>query len=226
VLIAPPIAAALFGAAALFLLQRHERGNKRRTRGAFFGACLDLLQSYRVTQETVDYPVLTGQYRGYDIRLEPVIDHMAWRKLPVLWLKATVLTEIPYRGVVDLLIRPHGAENFTANPELDYSVKLPENWPQDGVLSTDEPEAMPPLELITPKLGIFADDRLKELVVTPKGVRLVARVGQAVRANYVAFREIKFPSERADAKLARDLLDAAIAIAECLKNSKPLDKVA
>jgi hypothetical protein len=220
-----PEAAALLGAAALFLLHRYERRAKKRQRARFFADCLGLLRTYKVTQEDVDYPVVTGTYRGYAVRLEPVIDHMAWRKLPVLWLKVTVLTDIPYGGVLDLLIRPHGAENFTANPELEYSVKLPEDWPQDGVLCTDDPETMPPLELIAPRLGIFADDRLKELVITPRGVRLVARMWQAVRANYVTFREIKFPAEQADAELVRRLLDTAIGMAECLKSAR-LDKVA
>lgn len=221
-----PEAAALLGVAALFFLHRYERRAKLRQRARFFADCLGLFQTYKVTQEHVNYPLLTGSYRGYAVRLEPVIDNMAWRKLPVLWLKVTVLTEIPYRGVLDLLIRPHGAENFSPNPELEYSVKLPEGWPQDGVLATDDPDTMPPLELIAPSLGIFADERLKELVITPKGVRLVARMWQAVRANYVTFREIKFPAEKADAELVRRLLDTAIGMAECLKSEKELDKVA
>jgi hypothetical protein len=221
-----PLVATLFGVAALVLLHRYERSHKKRTRASFFADCLDLLDSYRITQEAVAYPLLVGKYRGYDIRMEPVIDHMAWRKLPVLWLKVTVLTEIPYSGVVDLLIRPHGAENFTPSPDLEHHVTIPEGWPQDGLLCTDDPGTMPPLDLIAPHLGIFADDRMKELVITPRGVRLVARIWQAVRANYVTFREIKFPGDRVDAELARDLLETTIAIAESLARAKQLGKVA
>jgi hypothetical protein len=215
-----PLVATLFGVAALVLLHRYERSYKKRTRALFFFDCLDLLQSYRVTQDDISYPLLVGRYRGYDIRMEPVIDHMAWRKLPVLWLKVTVLTEIPYSGVVDLLMRPHGAENFTPSSDLEYPVKLPENWPQDGLLNTDDPDGMPPLDLIAPHLGLFADDKMKELVVTPNGVRLVARIWQAVRANYVTFREIKFMGDRIDRELARELLDGAIAISRSLAETK------
>ena len=141
--------------------------------------------------------------RHYDIRMEPVIDHMAWRKLPLLWLKVTVFTDIPYRGVIDLLMRPHGAENFTPSHDLDYDVEISQGWPQEGVLRTDFPDCMPPLEVLTPHLALFDDDRMKELVVTPKGVRVVGRIFQAVRANYVTFREIKFPDDQVDKEGAR-----------------------
>jgi hypothetical protein len=87
-------------------------------------------------------------------------------------------------------------------------------------------DTMPPLDLITPHLALFADDRMKELVVTPKGVRFVARIWQAVRANYVTFREIKFPGDRVEKELARELLDAAIDLSQSLIQSKPLGKVA
>ena len=221
-----PWVATLVGVATLIFLYRYERNQKKRTRALFFADCLDLLQSYRVTQDGVAYPVLVGRYRHYEIRMEPVIDHMAWRKLPLLWLKVTVFTDIPYRGVIDLLMRPHGAENFTPSHDLDYDVEIPQGWPQEGVLRTDFPDCMPPLEVLTPHLALFDDDRMKELVVTPKGVRVVGRIFQAVRANYVTFREIKFPGEQVNKEFVRELLEAAIGIAEALAGSKSLDKVA
>ena len=85
---------------------------------------------------------------------------------------------------------------------------------------------MPPLEVLTPHLALFEDERMKELVVTPKGVRVVGRIFQAVRANYVNFREIKFPGEQVNKEFVRELLEAAIGIAEALTGSKSLDKVA
>ena len=101
-----PWVATLVGVAALIFVYRYERNQKKHTRALFFADCLDLLQSYRVTQDGVAYPVLVGRYRHYEIRMEPVIDHMAWRKLPLLWLKVTLFTDISYRGVIDLLMRP------------------------------------------------------------------------------------------------------------------------
>lgn len=221
-----PWIATLVGVATLIFLYRYERKQKKHTRAQFFAGCLDLLQSYRVTQDGVAYPIVVGRYRGYDVRMEPVIDHMAWRKLPLLWLKVTVFADIPYHGVIDLLMRPHGAENFTPSHDLDYDVEIPPGWPQEGVLRTDFPDCMPPLEVLTSKLALFADERMKELVVTPKGVRVVARIFQAVRANYVTFREIKFPGDRVNKEFARELLDAAIGISQTLAGSKSLDKVA
>src|SRR3954471_20290433 len=87
-------------------LYRRECARERRKRAQFFAGCLGLFQAYRVVQDDLAYPVLTGNYRGYDVRLEPIVDYMTWRKLPVLCLSLTLLRPSPDCGVVDFLMRP------------------------------------------------------------------------------------------------------------------------
>jgi len=59
---------------------------------------------------------------------------------------------------------------------------------------------------------LFEDQRLKEMLVTPKGVRLVYQVQQAERARYAVLRQIEFLDNTLPPGLARRLLEATIAI--------------
>lgn len=218
--------AAVGGLLCLVLLYWRERAKERRKRAQFFAGCLDLFQSYRVVQENGGYPVLTGSYRGLAVRLEPIVDDMACRKVPILWLKVSVLQSIPYRGVLDFLMRPAGTEFYSPSAHLDYDLEIPPSWPQNAILRSDAPEALPPLDLVGPHIEMFTDTDRKELVITPKGVRLVARVWQASRPHYLILREIRFDDHRLDRGVAAKYLDATVAIVRALVDTPPLRRVA
>jgi hypothetical protein len=210
----------------LTMLYRRDRRRLRLQRARFFELCLDLFQSYLVTQEGPSFPLLSGRYRGYEARLEPVIDNMAWRKVPVLWLRVTILKPNPYGAVLDLLMRPGGVEVYSPSAELDHHLAVPEGWPEQSLLCTDDPSSVPPLELITPHVGLFADPYMKELVITSRGVRLVRMVWQASRLHYAVFREVKFEEVCLERAVAQRLLDAAIAIADSLARSDAVGQAA
>lgn len=209
-------AVALGVLALLVMLYRRDRSLLQAQRAKFFDLCFDLFQSYRVTQEGPTFPLLSGRYRDHEVRLEPVIDDMAWRKVPVLYLKVTVLKPNPYRAILDLLIRPGGVEVYSPSDELHYHVQLPEGWPEHALLCTDDPSLIPPLELITPHIGIFNDIYMKELVATSRGVRLTRMIWQARRLHYAVLREVKFEEMYLDPALAKTLLDNAFGIADAL----------
>jgi hypothetical protein len=211
-------AVALVAITALVMLYRRDRRRLQAQRAQLFDSCLDLFQSYRITQEGPNYPLLSGRYRGYEARLEPVIDNLAWRKVPVLWLRATILKPNDYTGVLDLLVRPGGVEVYSPSSELDYHLALPEGWPEQALLCTDDPTSIPPLELLTPHMRHFADPYMKELVLSSRGVRLVRMIWQASRLHYAIFREIRFEGIHLDPAVVKDLLDGAIDIADALSD--------
>ncbi len=207
------VAAAVIG---LIWLYRRDRERARRLRGGFFTACLDLFDSYRVVQDAVDFPVLTGKYRGHEVRLEPIVDHLTLRKLPSLWLRVSVIAPVPYQGIFDLLIRPRGTEFYSPSIDLGHAVRLPPGWPVDAALRSDDPAHMPPLEIMARHRFLFEDLRLKEMLVTPKGVRLVYQVQQAERAQYLVMRQVEFADNTLSLSLARRLLEAVLAIRSSL----------
>lgn len=208
------IATALFIAALLVLpaLYARESVRERRQRGDWFADALPLFDSYRVTQQGKGWPVLTGRYQGVEVRLEPVLDDMAWRKLPSLWLKATVLTPNPARGTLGLLVRARGGEFYSPTAEMTHRLSMPTGFPCDALLCSDCVETAP-WKAAQSQIGAFDDPRMKELVITPLGVRLVYQAAQAERAEYLVLRQARFTQARVDAALVQSLLDHASAIA-------------
>jgi hypothetical protein len=158
------------------------------------------------------HPVLEGAYRGYAIRLEPIIDQVAVRKLPSLWLLTTVFAPVPYRGTVDILARPQNTEFYSPADRLDHTIATPPGWPTHAQIRSDDPAAMPPRDRLTPHVAMFEDPRVKELVVTPRGVRIVYQIDQAERGHYLVLRQARFAEQPLAALLVQRLLDRAIAL--------------
>ena len=80
---------------------------------------------------------------------------------------------------------------------------------------------MPPLAVMAQHRYLFEDQRLKEMLVTPKGVRVVYQVQQAERAKYAVLRQIEFADNTLPPALARRLLDTVLAIHGSLAEAAP-----
>ncbi len=174
-------------AALLVLPLIHMRDSARETRrrGAWFGEVLGLFDSYRVTQDGKAWPVLTGRYKGRDIRLEPVLDDMTWRKLPSLWLKATLLSSNPGRGTLGFMVRAQGGEFYSPTGEMAHRLASPAQWPAAGLLCTDDVKTVPLSPGLDAQMVAFTDPRMKELVITPRG-----RAAWSIRRRRPAARNI------------------------------------
>jgi hypothetical protein len=204
-------------AAVLSYIYWRGRQAIRNKRGAMFDGCLRLFESHRLSQDGVYFPVLKGRYQGYEVQIEPVVDHLAVRKLPSLWLLVTVRGRVRYTGVLDFLVRPLNVEFFSPSAALETRLTIPLGWPQNAWLRTDRPEGMPPIERIEPHIRFFDDPRAKELAVTPKGVRLVYLAKEGERAYYTVLRQVEFADPSIPPQLLRDLMDRAIALYEDVK---------
>jgi hypothetical protein len=210
------LAASLLLFAALVVLPAlyaRDAARARKQRTGFFAECLPLFVRYRVTVTGQAFPVLEGRYGNTDVRLELVLDDMAWRKLPSLWLKATIFQPNPARSVVDFLMRPQGGEFYSPSGDMVHRLPIPAAWPQNAILCADRKEASSGLGLLAPHMGLFEDPRAKELVTSPRGVRLVYQAAQAERAHYLVLRQARFENNKVDPALVRSLLERAIAIA-------------
>jgi hypothetical protein len=207
--------------ALLWLIYRRDRARKRAIRGGYFDECRSLIEDCRIVQNDLEFPVLDGRYAGQRIRLEPVVDHMAVRKLPSLWLKVSVLGELPIAGTVDFLARPLNTEFFSPSAGLPTTLRIPPDWPQHALLRTDIEDESQPIRILAPHIGLFADLKTKELVVAPRGVRLVYQASQGERAYYMVLRQPEFGPARLPATLARRLLDEALAVYNSVASSQP-----
>lgn len=197
----------------LWVMHRQQRSRIRALRGAIFDACLPLMTQCRLEQDDVNFPILTGIYRGYQFKVEPLVDHAAYRKIPSLWLMVTLSGELPLKGAFDLLVRPQNVEFFSPFWDMPASLPVPEGWPAHALIKTSGAAEIPWVSLLEPHVRtIFADPRAKELLVTPRGVRIVYQAGQADRGQYLVLRSAVFGRVSLEPELFRRLLDWAISV--------------
>ncbi|MGH6939101.1 hypothetical protein [Hypericibacter sp.] len=220
--LAAPLAVLFF--VILIVMHRRHRVAVKAERGALFENVLTLFERYRVEQDDVDFPALVGGYRGFDIKLEALVDHVAVRKLPSLWLLATVKAELPQRSALDFLARPLNTEFYSPSSHMEHRLPTPAGYPAGLRVSADGTEGLPSPAVIANQATLFDDSKMKELVMTPKGVRLVYQLAEAERPYYLVLRQAEFgPHLRLDPALARRLIDRAIAIIEELRRDPPPD---
>ena len=197
---------------ALWIIYRRARARHVAVRAVYFDDCRSLFDDCRITLQDTDFPVLEGRHGGHRFRLEPIVDHMAVRKLPSLWLKVSLLGELPVPGAVDFLARPQNTEFYSPSASLPHSLRIPAHWPQHAMLRTDIEDPSLPLDLLAPHMHIFDDPRAKELLLTARGVRIVYQASQGQRAYYLVLRQPEFGDPRLPARLALQLLDQAIVV--------------
>jgi len=207
----------LLAVGVLVWIYRRDKKRFERERAALFEDVRGLLTEAEISRAPNDYPKLRGRYRGHDVSIDAVVDHIAVRKLPSLWLRATVLTEIPYRATCDILARAHNVEFYSPSSELDHVLALPGGWPDHLTVKSDDPDAVPPEEILTRHIGVFEDPRVKELLVTPRGVRIVRQAAQGSRAEYLVLRQALFGPVKVPREQLTVMLDAVVALAEDLK---------
>lgn len=206
---------AVMSAAALAALIQMYRRNRRtlaRLRGAVFVPAYGLFASYRVTQSGIDYPELTGVYRGHHFHIDAVVDTLTVRKLPVLWLRVSLLAPLPGLATLDVLVRSHNVEFYSPSANLPHRLEPRPGWPGDAMIRTDNSGKLPDLAVLDRHVAIFAEPLIKELLVTRKGVRIVRLLDQARRAEYLVLRQAEFASPQVTEDLLRALMDRTIAL--------------
>jgi hypothetical protein len=176
-----------------------------------------LLRDWRYESDgSAGYPQLVGFYADMPVRIFAVVDTLAVRKLPMLWLLVTIPEPVPVGATLDLMMRPAGPTTFSNFDFLPSVIKTPLGFPMDAVIRTDDPDRMPPGFLIEPYLDVFDDPRAKELLISPKGVRLVWQIAQADRARYGVFRQAEFGDVVLQPERVRGLLDRLVALRQSI----------
>jgi hypothetical protein len=205
------IALAVLFLATLGLMYWRDRNALRAERGKLFDACLALFEQHRLTQDAVAWPALAGRYGGHDVHIEPLVDDVAFRKVPSLWLLVTVKRTLPMTGAVDLLARAQNTEFYSPADGLPVRIMTPHAWPRQMTIKADRPAAELPLAVLDPHVKrFFTDPRAKEMLVTRQGVRMVYQAHAAERGDYLVLRRAVFRDAQLPAALVKSLLDQAM----------------
>lgn len=199
----------LFALVAWHLVRMFQRSREMTAerQSLLFSTVKEQLENSAVRQlPAPDHPVLEGQFRGLPVQLRPVVDTLAVRKLPSLWLQVTIPIPTDVGGTFDFMMRPAGPTSFSNFDHLPHIAAAPTGWPEEGLLRSDAPHDMPPPSAVAPALPLFANPRMKEFLVSPRGVRMVIQIAEANRAQYGVFRQAEF----GDIVINADLIEAVL----------------
>jgi len=198
------------------LLARHVISTARRRKAEpdrLLSAAAAVLEDPRINAGmTAGTYILTGRYKGRVAEVKVVADTLAVRKLPSLWLMVTMPGPLPVGATLDLMMRPGGASSFSNFDDLPVTVPNPQGFPRDAVIRTDDAARMLNPMIISRHLALIHSRYGKELLITPKGLRIVLLAGEADRARYGVFRQADFGDVTIDPQMVTDSLDLMIAL--------------
>lgn len=214
-----PVTIAVFAALALFgWLMRRDGLAVKADQLRQVQAVLPLLDGPSIVPQPRDYPHVTGRYRGREVRIEPHTDSISVRKLPALWLQVSLRDELPVPATLDVMMRPRNVEYWSPFDQLAHELERPAGWPADANLRTDKAEGASDVRrLIEPHLGFLRDPRGKEILITPRGVRVTLLAAEGERGAYLLQRQAQFSGAPLDPTLVRGLLDRCVAMADAAK---------
>lgn len=205
-----------FAALGLWLVLRLIRETRLRatTRAGYFDAVKPLFDGGETRLQPTGFPRMTGRRAGLAFDLQAIPDTLTFRKLPALWVLITLPEPLPLRATLDLMARPSGNEPFTRFAALPQSLPRPVELPTEIAVRTDDAAQIPPPDLIARHAGIFADPRVKELVLSPKGLRIVILGEEADRGRFLIFREAEMGRKPLPPAQLQPLLDRLAALRE------------
>jgi len=185
-------------AQTLAQILRAARG-RAATRANYFAAASTLLTDVIRKIQPTGFARIAGRYDGLRIDLQALPDTLTFRKLPALWVMVTVTEPQPFSGEVHIMARANGQESFSTHAQMPFAVHLPPGFPPDCTLRCSDLATLPSPEVLGILGPLFQNPKLKEAVLSPKGIRLVVLAEEGDRANYLIFR---------DAELGRQPLPA------------------
>ena len=201
------VCAALIAAALLWRRWVRDRARREAIPQRLFRRVFALLADASLEQtSTPGYPRLRGTFGGVPVQIWPVVDTLAVRRLPALWVLVTMQSPLPVQAKLDLMMRPAGVSTFSNFDLLPCTLRAPAGFPEAGVLRTDDPDRAPPPEWLEGHLDVFEQTKAKELLVAPQGLRFVWLLAEAERARYGVFRQAEFGDVEIDPAVLEDLL--------------------
>jgi hypothetical protein len=210
----------LLAALGWLMFGKYQRDAKRKvlSRSSVFDDCQTLLQNVQISQDKANLPVLHGSYGGYQVALSVVEDTLGWRKLPPLWLLVKVIANKTTVGSLDFVVRPANNEFYSPSWQWDGNLTIPHTWPQHAIIKyIHKPIDISLLGQYVPTL--FADLKMKELLIMPEFLRLTYMAKQADRGEYLIMRNAVYSETPIESALIENLLKQAITIRQTLENS-------
>jgi hypothetical protein len=200
-----------------------DRRRSQADRAQLFVDCLTMFDTANLTHRLTGYPVLVGRYRGLAVTIEPLVDHLSVRKLPQLWAVVTMRAALPWPAVVSMLARPQNTEFYSPWHTLPHALEPGPGWRPGVHVRTNDPVGMPPRHVLDRVMGWFDDRRMKELLITARGLRAVYQIAEADRGRYVLLRQAGFTGARMSARAGERVLGAMETLCRDLREQPTIE---
>ena len=155
------------GVLLVWLQTRHVRRVAVERRSSL-ASVQHVLERPQLTQRGIDYPVLTGDYRGAPVTVAIIVDTLTLRTLPTLWLSVTRRQPLPLPGPVDLLLRPSTTDIVSPGERFPAEHPVPPTWPAYIRVATP-PGGSPDLVELSAALPLLHNPRTKDVLAHPGG---------------------------------------------------------
>lgn len=190
------VLAAIFSVVLWTMYRRHHR-QAMQARAMLLDNSDKVIAIKRSQVDRAGFRHVSGEFDGTAVSLKLEVDNLTARRLPVMWLHLTMLRPSDSTGSLDMLMRPQSGDAFSPGWDWSQMVTPLKNWPEHArYVSENSP---PDLQSIDSDVRtIFADQRAKEVLITPQAVRLTYLIRQADRGNYLLMRNAEFDLQPVD----------------------------
>lgn len=195
---------------ATLAVRDHRRALSARRR--LFDTCLGVLDGEHWSAAGDGFPALAGRAYGRDVNATLIPDTMVMRRLPQLWLSVSMMDAQPRSPSLSVLARHCGSEFYAVTLDLPQRFEPPAGLPLDVLVRGDGPLAEALCHRLAPVIStLLADQRVKEITVTAKGVRIVQQIAEGQRGEHLLLRQAVFGDAMVNrAQFMRLLSDLAL----------------
>lgn len=186
--------------------------HRKAARAGYFDAIAPLFDRIVTRIEPTGFPRVTAHFGPHAFDLQALPDSLTFRKLPVLWIMVSLPEPMPVGATLDIMARPTGHEVFSGFASLPISLPCPAFLPTGTGVRTDDAALVPSADLIARYAPIFADPKVKELLISPKGLRLVLLGDEAERGRYLIFRDAEVGLDALSPDRLSPLLQCLVAL--------------
>lgn len=213
-----PLFAIAVAALFLWLTWRLVLAQRQRTasRAGYFDALHPLFDGVRTQVQPSGFPRTIARRGPHRFDLQAVTDTLTFRKLPALWVMVSLPEPLPLAATLDIMARPSGQEPFTHFSTLPQMLPAPAGTPEGIALRSDNAAGLPPEALVARHASIFANPKVKELLISPKGLRLVILAEEADRGRYLIFRDAEMGAAPIPPARIAPLVESLLALREDL----------
>ncbi len=210
---------AALGCATLVWLTVRDGTRIRSSRRALFNHAQGVVENPAISFGADGFPRLRGLYKCHEVIADLIPDTLTIRRLPQLWLSVTFLERMPDLTAFALLVRHTGTEFYALTHTFEERLEPPVGFPSEIVIRGASQAAQTVLNALEkPLLAILADPRVKEIAVTPKGLRIVRQAAEGRRGEHLLLRQAIFDATSVPAaELASVLTHLAVIHSEIQK---------